>query len=286
MRDVFKKFKLEDNTIDFLGHAVALYNDDNYLQAPAAESLKKIQLYVDSLGKYGDSPFLYPIYGLGGLPESFSRLCAIHGGTYMLNTPVTQILMNDGKVTGIKSVHEGKEEEAKAPMIICDPSYILKSNSGELNSKVRQVGKVIRAICILDHAIPNTNDSASCQIIIPQKQLGRRSDIYISMVSAAHAVCAKGFFIAMVSAMVETDKPELEIRAAIDILGPIVEIFTEVTNLYEPTATGKDDKLFITKSYDPQSHFEAASEEVLELYEKITGEKLDLNIEPTEEEEY
>jgi Rab GDP dissociation inhibitor len=55
MRDVFKKFKLEDNTIDFLGHAVALYNDDNYLDRPAADSLKKIQLYVDSLGKYGDS---------------------------------------------------------------------------------------------------------------------------------------------------------------------------------------------------------------------------------------
>jgi Rab GDP dissociation inhibitor len=80
----------------------------------------------------------------------------------MLNTPVTQILMNDGKVTGIKSVHEGKEEEAKAPMIICDPSYVLTSNSGALKSKVRLVGKVIRAICILDHPIPNTNDSTSC----------------------------------------------------------------------------------------------------------------------------
>jgi Rab GDP dissociation inhibitor len=42
MRDAFKKFKLEDNTIDFLGHAVALYNDDGYLDKPAAESLKKI----------------------------------------------------------------------------------------------------------------------------------------------------------------------------------------------------------------------------------------------------
>ena len=31
MVDVFKKFKLEDNTIDFLGHAVALYRDDDYL---------------------------------------------------------------------------------------------------------------------------------------------------------------------------------------------------------------------------------------------------------------
>lgn len=81
----------------------------------------------------------------------------------MLNTPVTQILMSDGsKVTGIKSVHEGKEEEAKAPMIICDPSYVLQSNGGALSGKVRQVGRVIRAICILDHPIPNTNESASC----------------------------------------------------------------------------------------------------------------------------
>jgi Rab GDP dissociation inhibitor len=70
--------------------------------------------------------------------------------------------MNDDKVTGIKSVHEGKEEEAKAPMIICDPSYVLTSNSGALKSKVRLVGKVIRAICILDHPIPNTNDATSC----------------------------------------------------------------------------------------------------------------------------
>jgi RAB protein geranylgeranyltransferase component A len=31
MKEVFKKFKLEENTIEFLGHGVALYNDDNYL---------------------------------------------------------------------------------------------------------------------------------------------------------------------------------------------------------------------------------------------------------------
>ena len=30
MKDVFKKFKLEDNTIDFLGHAVALFTNDSY----------------------------------------------------------------------------------------------------------------------------------------------------------------------------------------------------------------------------------------------------------------
>jgi Rab GDP dissociation inhibitor len=149
----------------------------------------------------------------------------------MLNTPVHEILMQDNKVVGIKS---GKEE-AKAPMVICDPSYV---QGGSQASKVRAVGRVIRAICILDHPIPNTNDSTSCQIILPQKQIGRRSDIYISMVSSAHAVCAKGLFIAMVSAFVETDKPELEIRPALDILGGALEVFTDISTLYEPTTNG------------------------------------------------
>jgi Rab GDP dissociation inhibitor len=112
-----------------------------------------MSLYMESLGKYGDSPFLYPIYGLGGLPESFSRLCAIHGGTYMLNTKVDEILFNaEGKVSGIRS----GTEEAKAPLIICDPSYVMNLN------KVKENGKIIRAICILDHPIPMTNDSTSC----------------------------------------------------------------------------------------------------------------------------
>lgn len=87
----------------------------------------------------------------------------------MLNTKVDEILFSqEGKVCGIKS----NGEEAKAPMVICDPSYCQKAG------KVKEVGKVIRAICILDHPIPNTNESASCQIILPQKQLGRKYGNY------------------------------------------------------------------------------------------------------------
>lgn len=80
-----------------------------------------MQLYTESIGRYGDSPFLYPIYGLGGLPEAFSRLCAIHGGTYMLNTKVDEVTFDDaGKVTGIRV----GDDIATAPLVICDPSYV------------------------------------------------------------------------------------------------------------------------------------------------------------------
>jgi len=41
------------------------------------------------------------------------------------------------------------------------------------------VGKVARAICIMSHPIPDTNDSHSVQVILPQKQLGRKSDMYV-----------------------------------------------------------------------------------------------------------
>ena len=73
-------------------------------------------------------------------------------------------------------------ETAKAKTVIADPSYF--------KEKCKAVGKVVRAICILDHPIANTNDSSSCQIIIPQNQVNRQNDIYILSVSSAHNVAA------------------------------------------------------------------------------------------------
>lgn len=42
----------------------------------------------------------------------------------------------------------------------------------------------------MNQNIPNTAEAESVQIILPQKQLKRNSDIYITMVSSTHAVCA------------------------------------------------------------------------------------------------
>jgi len=44
------------------------------------------------------------------------------------------------------------------------------------------------------------------------------------MVSSAHAVCAKGLFIAMISTTVETSNPELEIKPALELLGDVLEM--------------------------------------------------------------
>ena len=96
-------------------------------------------------------------------------------------------------------------------------------------------------------------------------------------------VCAKGIYVAMVSTTVESDNPEQEIQPAIDLLGPILDMFVSVSTTYEPFENGKENNLWISKSYDASTHFEIASEDILNMYEKITGEKLDMNIEPDED---
>lgn len=105
------------------------------------------------------------------------------------------------------------------------------------------------------------------------------------MVSSTHAVCAQGLKIAIISATVETNDPEAEIQPAVALLGSILEMFVSVSDLQEPIHDAAAENLYITKSYDATSHFESSSRDVLALYEQITGEKLDLNIQPSEDEE-
>jgi len=197
MTEVYLKFGLEPGTRDFIGHAMALWTTDDYLQKPALETIERIIMYLHSVARYGKSPYIYPLYGLGELPQAFARMSAVHGGTYMLNKPVDGLVYGeDGKVTGVKS----GDEVAKAPIVIGDPTYF--------PDKVRKTGqRVIRAMCILNHPVPNTDNLDSLQLIIPQNQLKRKNDIYVAVLSSSHFVCPKGHYIAIISTVIETDQP-------------------------------------------------------------------------------
>ncbi|KAL9656379.1 hypothetical protein ABK040_005145 [Willaertia magna] len=270
MDKIYKYFGVSEDTTDFLGHAVALYTDDSYMSTvPALEVIERMRLYEESLNMYGKSPYVYPLYGLGELPQVFARLCAVYGGTYMLNKPVDKIHYDEnGHIVGVES--EG--EIAKAKMVVGDPSYFPE--------KVRKTGKVIRVICILSHPVKNTGDAKSAQIIIPQKQANRKHDIYVCVTSFTHHVAPQGKYIAIVSTTVETDTPEKEVQLGLNLLEPIDEKFVYTLDTYEPLEDGKKDGVFISKSYDATTHFESCANDVVDIYERITNEPFDWNKKP------
>lgn len=268
MRELYSSFGLQPDTHQFISHAMCLQIDDGHLELPALPTVQELQTYCYSLARYGTSPYIYPMYGLGGLPEGFSRLCAIHGGTFMLNRDVDEILTDDkGVAYGIKCGNA----MAKAKIIIGDPSYFPKD-------KIRSTGQVVRCICFLNHPIPNTNDSESVQIIIPGPQVGRENDIFVCCVSSAHNVSARGVYIAIVSTKLEKNKPEEEMAAGLNLLGNVTQRFTSVVTTYEPVSDGLEDNTFISSSFDATSHFERDVDDLLSLYKRVTGKELDMNI--------
>ena len=202
--------RLQDGTVEFIGHALALNVDDAYLDRPALKMVKAVKLYEESLARFNTgSPYIYPLYGLGELPQGFARLSAVYGGTYMLAKPDVEVTYDPEtkRATGVTS--EG--ESARAKFVVGDPSYF--------PGKTRRIGRVVRAICILSHPIPNCGDAHSVQIILPQAQTGRQSDMYVFGCSWAHNVCAKGKYLAFVSTTVETANPHLEIEPGLALLG-------------------------------------------------------------------
>ncbi|KAG7339967.1 GDP dissociation inhibitor [Nitzschia inconspicua] len=275
MRELYTDFGLQPDTHQFISHAMCLQLDEQHMDQPALPTVIELQTYCYSLSRYGTSPYIYPIYGLGGLPEGFSRICAIHGGTFMLNQDIDEIVYDEsGKACGVKATSlEDKTTKmmAKAPMIIGDPSYFVQE-------KIRPTGQVVRCICLLNHPIPNTNEAESVQIIIPGPQVGRTNDVFVCCMGNSLQTTAPGIYVAIVSTIAEKGTPDEDVMPGLQLLGPMLQRFVSVSTTYEPVQDGSTDGCFISKSFDATSHFEGDCDDLLSLYKRVTGEELDMTI--------
>ncbi|KAJ6683543.1 hypothetical protein OIU85_007250 [Salix viminalis] len=118
------KYGLEDDTIDFIGHALALHLDDSYLDQPALDFVTRMKVHLQFfeilfstriIGTFSRRITLYLSTPWTG------RIASVFGGTYMLNKPECKVEFDEsGKATSVTSVGE----TAKCKKVVCDPSYL------------------------------------------------------------------------------------------------------------------------------------------------------------------
>jgi hypothetical protein len=116
-----KKGLVEDGDIDAEAAGGVVVDTESGMRA--------VQRYLGCLGRFGSSAFLCALWGTSELPQAFCRLCAVHGGIYMLRTPVQSLIIGDvrgatpeelaGGLTGGTAVEEssgstGAQEERGA----------------------------------------------------------------------------------------------------------------------------------------------------------------------------
>ena len=129
LEQVMREHKLTDKLQRFVAYGIVM-------QAPhmsAIEAIHAINCYAQSLGRYSESAFLCNYYGTSEIPQAFSRMCAVYGGTYVLRRAPACFLFtlpcnapgSAGEGHGSSGGEGGKE--GRAAGIICSQGQILRA---------------------------------------------------------------------------------------------------------------------------------------------------------------
>ena len=84
--------------------------------------------YTESQGVYGDTPFLFPLYGLSEITQSYSRLAAVHGGIFILCRRAVSLVVDESN-NSVKGVICSAGQYLEAPVFITSSKYYPTSTS-------------------------------------------------------------------------------------------------------------------------------------------------------------
>lgn len=136
---------------------------------PALAGIEAVQRYVASVGVYGPSAYLWPMYGSSEIPQAFCRLCAVHGGIYVLRRGV-QELVHDGETGAVTGMvcDQGQQFSCK--------HYVASPSSAPGHTQVRQT--VSRCICITDGPIEGMPEELQL-LVLPPGRVGNAAPVKV-----------------------------------------------------------------------------------------------------------
>ena len=223
--------------------------------------LVALQKTLNSLGKYGKSPFLCTKYGNSELPQAFCRLCAVYGGVYMLRVGIDSFAVTesisdgdekyeaDEYVTGV-IMKDGKKMLSKN--VIVAPEYIscmmkktIAMNKNYTRSKQINLEtettkdllsfkneRLCRCILITNQTMSNVNVE-KCIVVIPPNEIDNERTISIVQLSSQVSVVPPNKYVVHLSTSVtgSSQDGEAVLRRAVDQLYGATNHGTKTTDV-------------------------------------------------------
>lgn len=90
-----------------------------------SEGISRVQEFIQSLNIYGNTPFLYPIYGGGDILQSFCRINNVYAGITMLQTAILSLITDaaNEKILGLEIANEATHTIIRCKHIIAADEY-------------------------------------------------------------------------------------------------------------------------------------------------------------------
>jgi RAB protein geranylgeranyltransferase component A len=132
-------------------------------------SLLQLYSHYKSIGKYGETAFLCPIYGFGELPQSFCRMCAVWGGTYILRRGIKHLII-DNKDDSIndEKINENKLIDSNSDCNNDGNNDSNNNNSLSIHSIEDTTGKIFTCNNVVCHIedLATISEINSCSITL------------------------------------------------------------------------------------------------------------------------
>ena len=174
--------RLSKNLQMFIIHSIAMVKPE----ACTVNGLKETCSFLRSLGRYGKSPFIWPLYGVGELPQAFCRMSAVFGSLYCLSKSPVQITVEDNKCKQVVL----KDQTIKCDFIVMERNYLPK----QYFQADSNLAKVSKAILITDSSIFPAETEFISFLTIPPLQ-GQDELVRVIELGSSCAACPAGLFV-------------------------------------------------------------------------------------------
>uniref|UniRef100_A0A1L8DLH9 Rab proteins geranylgeranyltransferase component A n=1 Tax=Nyssomyia neivai TaxID=330878 RepID=A0A1L8DLH9_9DIPT len=214
--------RLPPKLTHYLLDAISMSN----VHTPFEEGIQRVRRFIESLGRYGNTPFLFPMYGCGELPQCFCRLCAVFGGIYCLRRPIERITVNEEKKLSIEigqqQIHTGSIVFGAGTISITG-DYQNRSCLAGLPEMImpRKCGNMSRGIFLVSSPLggkaENTGGGGVALLKLPPPA-GVTSDkqgAYVIQLSHYSGTCPPGIYVIHITCDADID-PRLDLQPYVD----------------------------------------------------------------------
>ncbi|XP_053811810.1 rab proteins geranylgeranyltransferase component A 1 isoform X1 [Vidua chalybeata] len=194
--------KLTPSLQHFILHSIAMVSET---ESSTLEGLQATKKFLQCLGRYGNTPFLFPLYGQGEIPQCFCRLCAVFGGIYCLRHAV-RCLVLDRASGRCKAIVDHFGQRISANYFIVEDSYLSESTC--TNVCYRQIS---RAVLITDQSVLNTDSEQQVSVLtVPPLEPGRAAVCAIELCSSTMTCMKDTYLVHLTCPSTKTAREDLE----------------------------------------------------------------------------
>lgn len=199
--DYLKTKKLTPN-LQHLLHSIAMTSESS---CSTIDGLKATKIFLQCLGRFGNTPFLFPLYGQGEIPQYFCRMSAVFGGIYCLHHKA-KCLVIDKESGRCKAIIDHFGQRINAKYFIVEDSYFSEETCSNIQYK-----QISRAVLITDQSILKTDSDQHISILVVPPEEQENSVVRVTELCSSTMTCMKDtYLVHLTCSSSKTAKEDLE----------------------------------------------------------------------------